>query len=134
CEPRWRCPKLDRETHPALSRLVVEPACIGHLRPGLTHMPIENELIQNVLEHSLNDFFAAEGESIASGVSERNCCARLAMHMQQHANSAGLEGYFADAEYDRKQGGQIKTILNDKMEEIVIISDLILHSRGANVA
>lgn len=97
-------------------------------------MPIPADLIDCVLERSLNDFFAAQGEGIVGGVSERNSCARLAIHMQQRANEAGLSGYFADPEYDRKQSGQIKTILDGQMEEITIVADLILHSRGENVA
>jgi hypothetical protein len=34
------------------------------------------------------------------------------LHLEREAAEAGLEGYFADPEYDRKQGGQIKTILD----------------------
>lgn len=45
----------------------------------------------------------------------------------------GLIGYFADAEYNRKQNGQIKTIIDENMEEVKVQCDLILHSRGKNV-
>jgi hypothetical protein len=75
-------------------------------------MPIRIELITDILERSLDSFFAAQGEAIVAGVSERNSCARLGLHLEREAAEAGLEGYFADPEYDRKQGGQIKTILD----------------------
>jgi len=97
-------------------------------------MPIRIELITDILERSLDSFFAAQGEAIVAGVSERNSCARLGLHLEREAGEAGLEGYFADPEYDRKQGGQIKTILDGDYQEITICCDLILHSRGASIA
>jgi len=38
------------------------------------------------------------------------------MYMQRIANESGLVGYFADTEYNRMQGGQIKTILGKSMK------------------
>lgn len=63
-------------------------------------------------------------------VAERNLCARLAMHFEAEMKAVGLTGYYADPEYNRKQGGQVKTILNGKMEIISVTCDLIIHSRG----
>lgn len=55
------------------------------------------------------------------------------MYMQRIANESGLVGYFADTEYNRMQGGQIKTILGKSMKIITINCDIILHSRGGSV-
>ena len=44
-----------------------------------------------------------------------------------------LGSYYADLEYNRKQGGRIKTILDDDMEVVTINCDIILHSRGRSV-
>ena len=95
-------------------------------------MPIPNQLIDEILERSLNEFLAVQGVELAAGVSERNSCARLGCILERNAIAAGR--YFADPEYNRKQGGRIKTILDEQMHEIVIVADLILHSRGAHVA
>src|SRR3546814_16494171 len=46
------------------------------------------------------------------------------------AVEAGYDGYRADTEYNRKQGGQVKTILDETMHVVRITCDLILHSRG----
>ncbi len=97
-------------------------------------MPIPIEQLQDILERSLNEFFRREGEALVGGVSERSSCARLATYMDRIAAESGLKGYFADTEYNRKQGGQVKTILGKDMKAITITSDLILHSRGQNLA
>lgn len=87
-----------------------------------------------ILKDSLQIFVEGETDNILSGVSERNLCGRLALILEAVAHEAGLVGYYADAEYNRKQGGRIKTILDDHMQEVVINSDLILHSRGEIMA
>ncbi|HEX8301302.1 hypothetical protein [Sphingomonas sp.] len=46
------------------------------------------------------------------------------------AAEAGFGQYRADTEYNRKQGGQVKTILDEAMHVVRITCDLILHSRG----
>lgn len=65
------------------------------------------------------------------GVSERNSCCRLANYMERITSTTGLEGYIADAEYNRKQGGRVKTIIDGNEKVVTITADLILHSRGA---
>jgi hypothetical protein len=97
-------------------------------------MPIPIELIPHVLEASLEEFFRREARALADGVSERNNCGRLSIYMQRAADECGLANYFADTEYNRKQDGQIKTILDDDMKVITINCDLILHSRGESIA
>ncbi|MBL9067113.1 MAG: hypothetical protein JNN10_12540 [Sphingopyxis sp.] len=69
-------------------------------------------------------------DCIRRGVSERNLCSRLAMVLEPLAHAQGLTGYRADVEYNRGQGTELKTIVNNRWEEITITCDLILHSRG----
>ncbi|MDY4348487.1 hypothetical protein [Pectobacterium brasiliense] len=44
-----------------------------------------------------------------------------------------MHGYFADVEYNRKQNGKVKTIMDGDFNIVRINCDLILHSRGDNV-
>jgi hypothetical protein len=97
-------------------------------------MSIDLNNLKNILQKALNDFFTREVDAMLARVNERNNCGRLAIYLQQHATDAGLSTYYADPEYNRKQGGQIKTILDRKMQIITINCDLILHSRGASIA
>lgn len=96
-------------------------------------MTISKSTLSAVLDQALDDFFQNEVASILDGVSERNNCQRLSIYLEQRASEAGIKGYYADTEYNRKQGGRVKTILDADMEVVVIQSDLILHSRGASV-
>ena len=75
-------------------------------------------------------FLVRERENILNRVSERNLCARLGIYLHNVSEKSGLKGYFADPEYNRKQNGQVKTILDENLEVIVVNCDLILHSRG----
>jgi len=78
----------------------------------------------------LQQFWEREAQNVLSGVSERNLCARFAMQLENTAHEYGFEGYYADPEYNRKQNGKVKTILDDNMQVVKITCDLILHSRG----
>lgn len=87
------------------------------------------EKLRNLFYESLNDFFSSEAENIEAGIAERNLCSRLAMILEPKAHRAGLTSYFADVEYNRKNG-RVKTMI-DQNEVIVRINcDLLLHSRG----
>lgn len=97
-------------------------------------MPIELPLVQGIFEASLHMFLERERQELLEGVNERSNCARWALYIERSAELQGLSGYFADAEYNRKQNGQIKTILNEEHVTIPINCDLIFHSRGENVA
>ncbi len=85
---------------------------------------------QALFDESLAIFLERERKNILTGVSERNLCGRLALHMDDLKARYGFNAYYVDTEYNRKQRGRIKTILDDQMREIVINCDLILHSRG----
>jgi len=93
-------------------------------------MPISEALLFRVFRCTLDDFFRTETAAVLEGVNERNHCGRMAIYMQSRSNEFGLTNYFADVEYNRKQNGQVKTILSDGLEIIRINCDLILHSRG----
>lgn len=47
--------------------------------------------------------------------------------------ASNLSGYYADVEYNRKQNGEVKTMIDDEMRTISITPDVIVHSRGENV-
>lgn len=87
-------------------------------------------MLPDIFRDALNEFFTSEAQNILSGVSERNLCARLAMPLERIANDRGLRGYYADTEYNRKQNGKVKTMMDDDMQVINITCDLIFHSRG----
>lgn len=97
-------------------------------------MKVNAKYLDRITKAALDDFFRAEVHSILANVSERNLCARLAMHFEYHMRAAGLVDYYADPEYNRKQHGRVKTILNGNMEVISITCDLIIHSRGEIVS
>lgn len=84
-------------------------------------------------ETSIREFANTESTNILNGISERNLCGRLALILETNKNNYNLNEYYADTEYNRKQNGRIKTILNDNMEEITINCDLIFHSRGESI-
>jgi hypothetical protein len=86
--------------------------------------------VQNVFDDALSKFLEIEGDHLLSNVSERNTCGRLLYYLQQQILDDGYEGYFVDTEYNRKQDGKIKTILNEQELVVNITTDLIVHSRG----
>lgn len=93
-------------------------------------MSLSPDLIRQVFEQSMDLFFQHETQEVLEGVSERNNCGRLSIYMQQVAQERALTGYFADPEYNRKQNGSVKTILDSRLKVVTINCDLILHSRG----
>jgi hypothetical protein len=95
---------------------------------------VREEVIRDVFTASLRSFLKREAQEIVEGVNERNNCARWAHYLEQAAHERGLTAYVADTEYNRKQDGKIKTILNGEHKEVTINCDLILHSRGTIIA
>lgn len=95
---------------------------------------MNQDLIREVFERTLDMFFQHETQEVLEGVNERNNCGRMSIYLQQVANDHGLTGYFADTEYNRKQNGAVKTILDGQMRVVQINCDLLLHSRGQIVA
>lgn len=89
--------------------------------------------LSELFENAFSRFINNELQNILSGVSERNLCGRLSIEINGLLKKYGLSRYFVDTEYNRKQNGEIKTIINEKMEIVTINCDLILHSRGKSV-
>lgn len=79
-------------------------------------------------------FFREEGQHILSGVSERSLCCRLALYLNPLLPKHGLDDYYVDVEYNREQNGQVKTIIDNDFHVLDITCDLIVHSRGENIA
>lgn len=94
---------------------------------------INRSKLQGFFEESVSNFFVNEKDNILTGVSERNLCGRLAHHMECLKSKYELQDYFADTEYNRKQDGKIKTIINADLKIVSITCDIILHSRGTKV-
>ena len=93
-----------------------------------SNIELKNTLLS--LFYESNKLFLEEDiDNIKSGVSERNLCALLACKINGFLSQYGLTEYHADVEYNRN-GGKIKTIINDELKVIPITCDLILHSRG----
>jgi hypothetical protein len=89
--------------------------------------------MRGLFYRSFERFLTVERNNILNGVSERNLCHRLGFCLEEVRTASGLDGYYVDAEYNRKQNGQIKTIIDDQARVISITCDLILHSRGENI-
>src|ERR1700726_2335391 len=83
-----------------------------------------------VFEDALSAFIAAEGGSLLADVSERHTCGRLSIYLERQLQADGFGGYYADVEYNRKQQGRVKTIINERLEVVQITPDLIVHTRG----
>ncbi|MBO9644715.1 MAG: hypothetical protein J7603_16495 [Pseudacidovorax sp.] len=79
-------------------------------------------------------FFQHEIQELVEGVNERNNCGRMSIYLQQVAQQYGLVKYYADTEYNRKQNGSVKTIIDGRMKVIPVNCDLLLHSRGQVIA
>lgn len=89
--------------------------------------------LKDLFQRSFDVFLKSDIESILANVNERNLCGRLSIHLSELLHEYALENYFVDPEYNRKQDGQIKTILDENHEIVTINCDLILHSRGKTV-
>lgn len=97
-------------------------------------MALSAEELREIFLTSLQRLLAEEPNPILDGVSERNTCGRLAIHIELELRQRGIRDYFTDVEYNRKQNGQLKTMLNEDSIVINITPDLILHSQGNSVA
>lgn len=86
--------------------------------------------LKEIFDRSFQSFLTNERRNILNGVNERNLCARLAICIEGIKTEFGFAQYYADTEYNRKQRGEVKTILDDALQVVVINCDLIFHSRG----
>ncbi|MDB5158596.1 MAG: hypothetical protein JWR50_3303 [Mucilaginibacter sp.] len=79
---------------------------------------------------ALPAFFRRDIQNITDNVSERNLCGRLLYYIERELKQTELADYHVDNEYNRKQGGQVKTIINNEEIVVNITCDLLIHSRG----
>jgi hypothetical protein len=89
-----------------------------------------DEIVEQIFQEAKDIFFVEECDNILSDIAERNLCGRMSIYLTCKLKEYNITGYFADTEYNRKQGGQVKTILDDELNIVTIQSDLIVHSRG----
>lgn len=91
-------------------------------------------VIYDILVPSIRRLYEEDYFNIRAGVSERNICARLALHIEKlmrECNHADLfEGYYVDVEYNRMGYGSPKYYEDHKQELRYMVSDLLIHSRG----
>lgn len=93
-------------------------------------------IINNIMIPSLIKLYDIDYNNIKFGVSERNICARLALHMEnimreydkQHQTYIFSE-YYADVEYNRMGNGDIKKFENTEKRPQSMVSDLLIQSR-----
>jgi hypothetical protein len=93
-------------------------------------MRTQHRRAELIFQDALKAFLEQEGDALTSDVSERSTCARLAIHLERQFQVEALTGYYADVEYNRKQEGRVKTIVNTQLQVVAITPDLIVHSRG----
>lgn len=86
-----------------------------------------------LFEMSNSHFIHRNKELFRSNVAERTLCGSLKESIDCIKAESKYKNYFADVEYNRKQNGKVKNIINNELEVIKINCDLILHSRGQNV-
>lgn len=85
--------------------------------------------LEQMFTRAMCRFLREERDNILQGISELNLCGRLAMALEAERAQERLDGYYVDTEYNRN-GGKVKTILDDNAEVITIRCDVIVHSRG----
>lgn len=88
------------------------------------------EKLRNLFFKSFDIFLEKEKSIILDDINERTLCAKLAECIGCLLSEYGLDRYYSDVEYNRKQEGRIKTILNERSEVVNINCDLLVHSRG----
>lgn len=87
----------------------------------------------SIFDVSFKSFVKRDITNILANVSERTLCGNLSYQLQNELQKTDYRNYFVDVEYNRKQDGEIKTIINQQFEVIKINCDLIVHSRGASI-
>lgn len=93
---------------------------------------IQTKLLE-LFHEGKEKLFQNEIENILAGVNERNLCGRLSTYFEILLEKYGFAQYYSDPEYNRKQNGEIKTILDNEMNVVKINCDVIVHSRGNNI-
>lgn len=99
---------------------------------------MRNNIMENyVLKNKLLDLFYYANslfikkkiQNILANVNERNLCAQFGYCISQLLEDSEFSYYYSDVEYNRN-GGQVKTIIDEELNVIDVTCDLIVHSRG----
>lgn len=96
---------------------------------------MRNIIINDILIPSIYKLYETDYNNIHFDVSERNICARLALHMEiimrNYKDRSVFQGYYADVEYNRMNNGSLKRYEDSKHLPRYMVSDLLIHSRDA---
>lgn len=95
-------------------------------------------IINEILIPSLRMLYEIDFDNIKNGVSERNICARLSLHIERMMRIYDdkpnvpclFHNYYADVEYNRMGNGDLKRYENSKHRPQYMVSDLLIQSRG----
>lgn len=87
----------------------------------------------DIFESANRLFLERDNYLLHTAVSERTLCGSLMRHLYACLQETEYAAYYVDVEYNRN-GGRLKTIQDEKENIITITSDLIVHSRGENIA
>lgn len=132
---QWKITKADEKVCPfpaevSTSGRSLRPFACKICSAECLHLGSRNQQIAQIFSDSVGIFLSEEARNALSGISERSLCGRLAMILDSKLKDAGITGYYVDLEYNRKQDGQIKTILDGDFKIIPVTCDLIVHTRG----
>ena len=99
---------------------------------------VQETILNDVLIPALQYLYEFDYDNIKYDVSERNICARLALHMENimrrydaRKEKPFFAKYYADVEYNRMGNGEIKRYENSEHLPKDMVSDLLIQSRGA---
>ena len=99
-------------------------------------MIMRNIIINDILVPSFKRLYQEDFDNIRLGVSERNICARLALHMEKITREYDdshpimhFHNYYADVEYNRMGNGDLKQYENSEHRPKYMVSDLLIQSK-----
>lgn len=94
-------------------------------------------ILYQILIPALQKLYQIDFDNIKNGVSERNICARLSLHLENQMREYDnrfkcnlFQDYYADVEYNRMGNGDLKKYENSKHRPQYMVSDLLIQSRG----
>lgn len=94
-------------------------------------------IIDEILIPAIERLYRIDYDNIRLGVSERNICARLALHIEnlmrdfdKENHDSLFKNYYADVEYNRMGNGDLKQYENSEHRPQYMVSDLLIQSRG----
>ena len=94
---------------------------------------IDYTYLKDLFKIANRHFLFKDFDLIETDVKENSLCAALKSRLEYYLQAENINDYFVDVEYNRNEGGVIKTIIDDQLEVVKITCDLILHSRGHNI-